>query len=305
LNLKTGQTALVRLLAATVLLAWVVLPAADALARAGGGSSGGSHSSSSSSYSRSSSSSSSKSYRKGRTYEPDFSSGTPGRLPWEILYFFGGFASLIGLSALADKYQRAQRLKASQELLSTIAKTDKGWRISAMKARVEQVYFKVQEAWTEGDQEICKDMVSPRLYAKHKADTDAMTARGIRNVLTDIQFIGCEIVYIADRKGVKDDEFWAQVFGSMMDGNVIEDPVRYEAFLQQFAMAPYTTGGGPGMSPKPFTQSDFCEIWKFTRSEDGAWVLDSIEQSADVNLSSHTSFSDGVNLRAGRQQVGA
>src|SRR5690606_29632871 len=42
------------------------------------------------------------------------------------------------------------------------------------RERVEEVYFKIQEAWTSRDQSICRAYVTDRLFSKHKAQTDAM-----------------------------------------------------------------------------------------------------------------------------------
>jgi hypothetical protein len=96
---------------------------------------------------------------------------------------------------------------------------------------------------------------------------------------------------------VKDDEFYAEVQASMRDGNVVVDPERYAAFRDSFVLDQYSSTystdywHGPGL--KPVTRSDFTEIWKFVRHEDGAWVLDWITQR-EYYAAPGESFSESV-----------
>ncbi|WP_165797442.1 Tim44 domain-containing protein [Solimonas fluminis] len=144
-----------------------------------------------------------------------------------------------------------------------LAARDKAWDPDELKARIEQVFFKVQNAWTLRNQDLARDCMSERLYRKHKLQTDQMIQDGTRNILECVNLSKATIVEIADFRDNAKDRLWACMEGSMID---------YHIRLSTGAVA-------KGSKDKP---EDFSELWKFIRTPQG-WVLDEIDQSVDLS----------------------
>lgn len=144
-----------------------------------------------------------------------------------------------------------------------LAARDKAWDPDELKARIEQVFFKVQNAWTLRNQDLARDCMSERLYRKHKLQTDQMIQDGTRNILECVNLSKATIVEIADFRDNAKDRLWACMEGSMID---------YHIRLSTGAVA-------KGSKDKP---EDFRELWKFIRTPQG-WVLDEIDQSVDLS----------------------
>lgn len=81
------------------------------------------------------------------------------------------------------------------------------WEIDRIKSRIEEVYFKVQMAWRDRDQEIAREYMSDRLYAKHKLQTDDMLKRGVENVMESINLKEVTIVEVLDYRDDSKDTF--------------------------------------------------------------------------------------------------
>ena len=64
----------------------------------------------------------------------------------------------------------------AREMLEKIDDNDTIWDREKIRARIEEIYFAVQDAWTKRDQNIAKEYMSQRIYKKHKQQTDAMKA---------------------------------------------------------------------------------------------------------------------------------
>jgi len=166
-------------------------------------------------------------------------------------------------------YRISQKNKEAAAMVEKFAGSDSGWRMDSLKQRIEECYFKVQEAWTERNQDLASGYVSRRLYAKHKAQTDQMIKDGEKNVLKNINLIEAKIVEAIDYRDNAKDLFWAYIRGSMTDYTVKEP-------------------GGEVIKGDPDKTDKFSELWKFTR-EDGRWVLDEIDQ--EVGLDDLAAFS--------------
>lgn len=180
---------------------------------------------------------------------------------------------LVYIGILHYKLHRKNREAAA--LIDRISAADGGWNMEALKNRVAECYFKVQEAWTERDQDIARGYMSRRLYDKHKAETDQMIAKGERNVLKDIDLLEARIVEAVDYTDNSRDQFWVYIKGAMIDYKAREP-------------------GGEVISGKPHEQEKFTELWKFTR-EGGRWVLDEIDSEVSLDdLSSFRSSSEQV-----------
>jgi predicted lipid-binding transport protein (Tim44 family) len=190
----------------------------------------------------------------------------------------GGGGSLIALPilivySLAVSWLVASKNRQCKDLTARLEAFDPMWNMDAISARVEETYFKVQEAWAARDQDIAKDYMSPRLYAKHKAQTDQMIREGRRNVLENVNLKQAKVIGVRDLRDDAKDRFWVHLKGSMVDYTVND-----------------TTGGVVAGSMGK--AENFTEIWSFVRGEKG-WVLDEIDQEAGLtDIGSVQCFTD-------------
>jgi hypothetical protein len=178
----------------------------------------------------------------------------------------GGWLNLIALpivliySAIVTLKVR-EKSQACKELLARLEKLDPVWNLDAIRRRVNEVFFKVQEAWVERDQTLAKDCMSQAIFNKHKMQTDQMIAEHRRNVLEDINLIETEIVDVQDFADNKRDQFWVYVKGEMRD------------FMADDRTRDIVSGNED--------KEKFTELWKFIRAGD-TWVLDEIDQKVSL-----------------------
>ena len=163
----------------------------------------------------------------------------------------------------------------SRRLLAKLRRADGSWDVDAINSRVERAYFKVQQAWTERDQEIARDYLSPYLFEKHKRRTDEMIEQGRRNVLENIRLRRARIVGVRDRVADSKDRIWVRIDGTMID-YIVDDKT------------------GELVSGSRSQPVRFTELWSFVRSESG-WVLDGISQNAGaLNLLTLQNSAEGA-----------
>jgi predicted lipid-binding transport protein (Tim44 family) len=178
----------------------------------------------------------------------------------------GGWVSIIALPfmliyAAIVTLKVREKSQACKELLAKLQKLDPAWDLDAIRRRVTEVFFKVQEAWVERDQNLAKDCMSQAIFHKHKMQTDQMIAQHRRNVLEDINLIETEIVDVQDFADNKRDRFWVYVKGEMRD------------FMADDRTRDIVSGNED--------KEKFTELWKFIRAGD-TWVLDEIDQKVSL-----------------------
>lgn len=156
-------------------------------------------------------------------------------------------------------FKRSRQCKA---LLKKLAKSQMSWDMEFLQQRIEEVFFKVQEAWQSRDQVIAQDYMSERLFNKHKAQTDQMLKEHKKNILEKIELKESRIVEVADYKNDSRDRIWVYIRGSMID-YIIDDE------------------SGKVRSGDPKNPECFTELWKFVRGSKG-WVLDQIDQEVTI-----------------------
>ena len=154
--------------------------------------------------------------------------------------------------------------RKSREAKAALAKAarDPAWDHDELKSRIEYVFFKVQKAWTERDQEIARACMSDRIYNKHKLQTDQMLQENTRNVLEAVNLSKATIVEVADFADNGKDQLWAAVEGSMIDYTV-------------------RLATGEVIKGRRNKAEGFSELWKFVRTPQG-WVLDEIDQRMGI-----------------------
>jgi predicted lipid-binding transport protein (Tim44 family) len=160
-------------------------------------------------------------------------------------------------------HQVRKKSRACKELLARLEKLDPVWDLDSIRHRVNEVFFKVQTAWTERNQDLARDCMSDTIFAKHKLQTDQMIAQHRVNALADMNLIKVDIVDVEDFLDNKKDRFWAHLEGSMIDYTMDETNNRVVS----------------GSNTKP---EEFTELWKFIRIGN-AWVLDEIDQKVSLS----------------------
>lgn len=182
---------------------------------------------------------------------------------WPILLIYSAFLTRIVL----------KKNKESKILLAQIEQLDSSWDLDKIKSRIEIAFFKIQEAWMKRDQDIAKEYMSERLYLKHKTQTDQMMRENRKNILEGINLKEAKIVEVADFKDDSKDRIWVYLKGDMID--YIVDSVTNDL-----------------ISGDEVRNLTFKELWKFIKNSENNWVLDEIDQIAEISdLKEMNSFS--------------
>lgn len=185
----------------------------------------------------------------------------------------GGWFSIIALPflliyAAIVTHQVRKKSKVCNELLARLEKLDRAWNLDAIRNRVNEVFFKVQRAWMERDQNLAKDCMSDAIFQRHKLQTDHLIEEHRKNILENINLSQVDIVDVEDFLDNRKDRFWAHLDGSMIDYTVDDTNNRV-------------------VYGKKTEAENFAELWKFVRAGN-TWVLDEIDQT--VSLSDLKSF---------------
>ena len=130
----------------------------------GGGGGGGSHSSSSHS-------------SNGRS--------TGHASPMSIAINIIFFAMIWQREKIICKVKVIRKNKEANNLIIYLRKIDNNYSKDILNDRVEETYFKMQEAWTNRDREISKEYMSDSIYNLHSNKLEWMKVRSERNVLNN------------------------------------------------------------------------------------------------------------------------
>jgi hypothetical protein len=180
----------------------------------------------------------------------------------------GGWVSIIALpfliiySAIVT-HQVRKKSRACKELLARLEKLDPAWDIDAIRHRINEVFFKVQQAWMARDQNLAKDCMSDALFQNHKLQTDHLIEEHHKNMLENINLTQADIVDVEDFVDNRKDRFWAHIEGSMIDYTIDDTNNRV-------------------VSGDNTKAESFAELWKFVRVGN-TWVLDEIDQNVSLS----------------------
>jgi preprotein translocase subunit YajC len=188
------------------------------------------------------------------------SGGAGGGIISVILGFL--LAPFLLVYSMIVSVKLSRRKNQVKQLTEQLAKGDKIWSYRNLMSTVEQVFFKVQEAWMERNQDLAKEVMSDRIYQKHKLQTDEMIANGTKNILAKMNMEEIMIIRVADYKDNAEDIFSVYIKGSMIDYTINEKT--------------NTVILGDNTNPE-----DFKEIWTFIRDKN-KWLLDEIDQNVTL-----------------------
>lgn len=156
-----------------VVLVIALLPSTFAFARAGGGGGGGGGHSSSRSIGTSGSNSggSQTSTSKGDLF---------------TILGFGALTAFGGVAGIIYKVKLQKKKFESTLAMKKFAKEDGAWDYDKISSDIDEAFYKVQNAWTERNQDLAKEYMSEKIYKIHKSKTEWMKLRGEKNVLYNI-----------------------------------------------------------------------------------------------------------------------
>jgi hypothetical protein len=219
------------------------------LSRAGGGGSSSGGSSGGGSYSSSSHSSySSHSYSS--------SSGTGDSLMTLIITVV--FISIVVVFAFVGSKKQAARRRETDVAIDKAAAEDPAWSASALKQRVDEVFYGFQKAWCDLDLEAMKNLLTENYFKRMVLELGALKNLRRRNVMEDLILGQALVVGVIDEKDDAIDSFTVQIRATAKD-----------TLLDTAADKPL------------FVDTRwFTEYWVFKR-EAGQWKLDLIKQSTE------------------------
>lgn len=202
--------------------------------------------------------------------------GSGGGIFTTILAFI--LAPIFFIYSVIVTIKLTHRNNKVQDLTAELAKGDKIWNYRNMMATVEQTFFKVQQAWMQRNQDLAKEVMSERIYQKHKLQTDEMIVNGTTNILEKMNLEEIMIISISDYHDNSEDTFSAYLRGSMIDYTIND---KTAAVLS-------------GDNSQPET---FKEIWTFVRDRN-KWVLDEIDQNVTISdIDRSKAFSEKLKKR--------
>lgn len=171
-------------------------------ARAGGGGSGGGGGGFSGGHSSSYST---------RTYGGRRSSVFSTILSGGIFLIVGG-----GGSALLVLRLRRSR-KKSQAKMYEAAKFDTMWEYDKALEQIQQAFYCIQQAWTQGDVSIAKTYLSDALYKEYESKLSWMEMRGEQNILEQMNLLEVSPIGVHDDWDNSRDYLWCMIRASMID----------------------------------------------------------------------------------------
>ncbi|MCR0272989.1 Tim44-like domain-containing protein [[Clostridium] innocuum] len=182
----------------------------------------------------------------------------------------GGLLVLIpAMPMLAYRRRVKKKAKQSAALLHRMEDTDAIWNEKLIKQRVEDIYYHVQDAWTNAKVEDLKPYLTEHLYEQWKMRFTWMELRNERNVLDNIKLRRSAVVGIQDYRDDSQDFCWLYIEGSMIDYTI-------NSQTQTITEGKRKT-------------STFVEYWKLQRIGD-TFYLDDVRQKEDVNPEDFTDW---------------
>lgn len=222
-------------------------------ARAGGGGSGGSGGGSGGS--GGSSSSSSSSYYN-NSNDRNRRSNPLGSIIGTIVVI-----SIIARNNITKRISVIINNRKARTVLRRLRNEGYQWNYNEIEKRVEVIFFKVQEAWTNNDMSIAREFVSDKIYELYNSKLQWMRINNKRNVLDKIRLLESKPVGVVSFINEENDFIWFYVRASLIDYTMNEM-------------------NGQVVEGKT-TRTRFDEYWKFIWGENG-WVLDEILQTDEI-----------------------
>jgi len=143
------------------------------------------------------------------------------------------------------------------EELATVRRHDPGFDPENFKEFAQDVFFKVQAAWTRRDISVMKQYLGPQLLGEYEQHFADLKAKGQENRLENIAVRKVEIVDMGE-----------------MDGEPFVI-IRFRANLLDYTVDEATGNVIEGSSSEPVK---FLERWAFSKSGSSGWKLEGIQE---------------------------
>lgn len=151
----------------------------------------------------------------------------------------------------------------AKKAMKHISKMDESWNYKDFREHINKMFYTIQNAWMERNQEIAKNYLSASLYEQYQAKSEWMIIRHEKNILKNIRIIEAIPIAVEDNEGEANDRIWVYVKARMVDYTIDDQTMEIQK--------------GSTIS------SSFIEYWKLIK-ENGNWVLDEIRQKDEFNL---------------------
>ena len=175
-----------------------------------------------------------------------------------IFFVFALFGSVIIYRFRISKYARNTR-----KLMKMLNKKDSAWKFKNIQKRVREIFYALQNAWSNSDLTPTKHYLSDELFESYQTKLLWMKYRKQRNVLKNIKLTEAVPVSLYDSDNDREDYVWFYIKGRMVD-YIIDTETNLK------------------ISGNTATQS-FVEYWQFVRNENGAWILNKILQKDEAD----------------------
>ena len=166
-----------------------------------------------------------------------------------------------------------KKKRTSARMLKKIDDMDYRWNEEVLDQRVKDVYFAVQQAWSDMDRDTLKELLSEDLYDRWCTKLSFMEISHEKNILKDIELLDLKIVSVNDFKDDTKDFCWYYIKGKMIDYTIDTDSNEYKE--------------GSSIA------ETFVEYWRFTR-RNGIFVLDEVAQKNEKDLTQFTDYSEDL-----------
>lgn len=232
-----------------VLLFLTVLPAHAAMARAGGGGTGGGTAGGGGG--------------TGGTHAFP-SGGQPSSPLSQFLNYilFGAAASGGAIIFFVRVHAKGAK---TRRIMKQLEKIDRSWNYKDYKKTIETIFYKVQNAWMERDQDSARDCLSRSLYNQYRIKSEWMIVRHEKNILKNMRLMEAIPVDAEDFAGDRNDFMWIYIKARAVDYTIDDRTMERKS------------GSKVGKT--------FVEYWKLIK-EENRWVLDEIKQKDELNLNS-------------------
>ena len=175
----------------------------------------------------------------------------------------GMFFCISSAGVIVFKVQLSKKKMKSISAIKGLSKSDYNWDYKKMKSDIEEAFYKIQDAWMERDQDIAKEYMSEKLYARHSSKTGWMKVRKEKNILKNMKLLKATPIAIKDKDGTENDVVWIHIRAKAIDYLINEET-------------------GDLIEGNKFKSVPFEEYWKFIRNERG-WILDEIRQLDEID----------------------
>ena len=150
-------------------------------------------------------------------------------------------------------YDTVKQLPSSS---STISITDED------KDSFEQLLLQIQTAWSQGDLNKLRQLVTPEMIQYFSEELSANASRGLANKVEQVQLREADIV-----------EAWSE-----NDLDYATAKLQWSALDTMVKLDRKPTDPDYIASGSPITPEDVVEAWTFVRASKGRWLLSAIEQ---------------------------